>query len=49
MLEVTDFDREWFKNTTNQEGTDQEIFRFLEEINRYESSLEISPELYSGE
>lgn len=48
MREITDFDREWVSEIAGYKVSDQEVREFLDDLERYEESLEISPEIFTG-
>lgn len=48
MREITDFDREWVSEIAGYKVSDQEVREFLDDLEQYEESLEISPEIYTG-
>jgi hypothetical protein len=49
MREVTEFDFEWVGSIAGREVTLQEVIEFLDDLDNYEASLEISPEVYAGD
>lgn len=49
MWEITDFDREWVSEIAGYKVSDQEVREFMAELEAYEESLEISPEIYTGD
>lgn len=49
MREITDFDREWVSEIAGYKVSDQEVREFLKDLEDYEESLEISPELFGGD
>lgn len=49
MQEISEFDREWVESTAGREVSDEEILEFLADLERYEESLEISPEIFTGD
>lgn len=48
MREITDFDREWVSEIAGYKVSDQEVREFLDDLEQYEESLEISPEIFTG-
>ena len=49
MREITDFDREWVSEIAGYKVSDDEVREFMADLDRYEESLEISPEIFTGD
>ena len=49
MRKITDFDREWVSEIAGYKVSDQEVREFMADMEAYEESLEISPEIYTGD
>lgn len=49
MREITDFEREWVSEIAGYKVSDEEVREFMMDLERYEESLEISPELFTGD
>jgi len=49
MREIIDFDREWVSEIAGYKVSDEEVREFMAELENYEASLEISPEIFTGD